>query len=94
MIFIKTTYGRGGKYSSLMEIKTANEFYFSQHSKNSMFVISYTMQVLGLESWGDWEESVDLCAAPSFYYLDPIWGRMLQHHDKLLPWVTSTRCAL
>lgn len=30
-----------------MKIKTANEFYFSQHSKNSMFVISYTMQVLG-----------------------------------------------
>jgi hypothetical protein len=47
-----------------MEIKTANEFYFSQHSKNSMFVISYTMQVLGLKIWGDWEESVDLFAAP------------------------------
>lgn len=45
--FIKTTDTRGGKYISLMKIKTANEFYFSQHSKNSMFVISYTMQVLG-----------------------------------------------
>lgn len=90
--FIKTTDTRGGKYISLMKIKTANEFYFSQHSKNSMFVISYTMQVLGWKLGRLGGIRRPFCSPDSITIFIPL-GSSATAGQQFLPWVASARCA-
>lgn len=53
-----------------MKIKTVNEFYFNQHSKNSMFVIRNTIQILDFDIWGNWEKSI-LQSPPASYSFFP-----------------------